>query len=477
MLPPPCTFRAGQGQRNARHRRPYPPEPTDGPWPFRFEHTRTAQRRPSWESIRPVRAHPPGTRSVKTRRNAQIQSGTLRVLLAPGPLKSSFSAVALARILTTALDAGSRAGVVRPLEITRLPLGDGGDGTAASLARLLGGAPLQLRATDALGHCTRTHAYALGGLSGARPASPGVGPEGWVPSAAVDLATVCGIGRLSRIGRAPDPLRASTVGLGEAIRALARRVPAGTVLVGLGGSASTDGGIGLLRALGARALDRSGQPIPPGGAGLLRLMRLDLDDVPADLPPRLLALVDVRTPLLGPTGSAALFAPQKGALVAEVRILEEALAHLAEVAERDLGIPSSFRTTPGSGAAGGTGYGLSLLARSTGVLTPGAETVLDLAGFDDRLRTTDVVLTSEGVLDRTTLVGGKLPALVLERATAAGRPCILVCARANPATTRDVEVRGGIVATALTVGERRRAGASDLARAALEGLRKVRFEH
>lgn len=399
----------------------------------------------------------------------------VRLLLAPGPMKSSFSATAMARIVTRALEREWPFGGAFPVEITRLPLGDGGDGTASALARLRHGTPFRLLVSDAMGVRTRSHAYALGPPPGA---CPPFGPDANItrpnPTAALDLAGVCGLGRLRHLGRSPDPLRASTTGLGEALRAIADRIPEGPIWLGLGGSASTDGGVGFLTALGARALDRRGKPVPPGGEGLLHLARLDLERIPRVFADRLLALVDVASPLLGPTGSAALFGPQKGASPSEVHLLEEALTHLAEVAERDLGAPVTLRTTPGAGAAGGTGYGITLLAGSPDILVPGAETVLDLARFDDRLKDTDLVLTSEGALDATTL-GGKLPAIILEKAVRVGRPCVLVCARSEQGAARYVEAHGGTVATALTHGERKRAGADDLGRAAVEGLRAVGF--
>lgn len=414
----------------------------------------------------------------------------LRILLAPGPLKGSFSSPAVVRAVERALklrpkDVSPGAGWDEDPFITvdPAPLADGGDGTAACLARLLGGTPFPLRATGALGDPVRTRAYALGRpihpTDPKEPKDPSArntkalaGTDATLRGAAVDLAAVCGLARLEKSGRAPNPLTASTRGLGEALKAAADRVPEGPIFIGLGGSASTDGGVGLLQALGAQALDRLGRPVPPGGIGLLALEHLDLTHVNSSLALRLRPLADVEATLLGPDGSAPLFAPQKGASSEDVHRLEEGLSRLANIAERDLGVSASLRRAPRTGAGGGTGYGLSLLTGSSDGLSPGAAVVLDLAEFENRLQSADVVLTAEGALDRTTLAG-KLPAVVLSRSLAAGRPCIFLCARATPDAACAVKRQGGTVAVARVPAGRDRANAWDLGLAALHAVRAL----
>jgi glycerate kinase len=364
------------------------------------------------------------------------------VLLAPSALKGSFTARAAARAMAAGLAGRARARL--------LPIADGGDGTAAVLARALGGRPLAVRAADALGLPRRALAFRLGAGGGA-----------------VDLAAVCGLRRLWRTGRAPDPLGASTRGLGEALVALARAAPEGPLYVGLGGSASTDGGAGLLAALGGRLLDRLGRPLPPGGGPLARLARIDLDAVDPALAARLVPLADVGSPLLGPLGAAAAFGPQKGADADAVRRLEEGLRRLRAVAERDLGAPSSLARAFGAGAAGGTGYAFALLGAPP---RPGATTVLDLVAFDAALADAAAVLAAEGGLDATSLAG-KAPVAAARRARAAGLSAAVVCARADPSAARRLEAEGIAVVAASPPGGR--ADAADLGRAAARALARL----
>lgn len=360
------------------------------------------------------------------------------MLVAPGAFKGTLAARAAARAIAAALPAGNRARL--------LPIADGGDGTAGVIARARDGRPERLWAADARGVRRPALAWRLdvGG--------------------ALDLAAVCGLRRLAVRGLPAAPLDASTRGLGEALAALGSRTGGGPLYVGLGGSASTDGGAGLLAALGGRLLDRRGNPLPPGGAGLERLARIDLDDVPAGLTARLRPLVDVHSPLLGPAGASATFGPQKGATPADVSRLEAALARLAETAARDLGADPALARSPGAGAAGGTGYAMLLLGAS---LLPGADTVLDMLAFDAALAGADTLVTGEGGLDRTSLVG-KAPVTALRRARAAGIPAVVVCGRAQPDARRAVEALGARVAEAAAGGGR--AGPTDIGRAAARVL-------
>lgn len=340
------------------------------------------------------------------------------MLVAPSAFKGSFSARAAARILAAALPPGTAPHL--------LPVADGGDGTAAVLGRALAGRVVRVAARDALGQERRPPVWLL--------------PQG---GGAVDLAAVCGLRRLIA-GRMPlRPLDAGTFGLGEALRHLHALAPDGTLLLGLGGSASSDGGAGLLQALGGRLLDRRGRPIPSGARGLERLARIDLDAVPAALSSRLLALVDVSAPLLGAAGSARLFGPQKGADGPTVERLEAALDRLRHGAERDLGVDPALAARAGSGSAGGVGYALALLGVP---LVPGADSVLDRLAFDRYAAASGRVLVGEGALDRTSLVG-KAPVRAALRARAAGARVALVCARAD-ADAKATLHRAGIVVVA-----------------------------
>ena len=263
-------------------------------------------------------------------------------------------------------------------------------------------------------------------------------------TALVEMADACGLGRLPNA--VPAPLTASSRGLGEAIRD-ALDLGAAEIIVGVGGSASTDGGAGMLCALGARLLDADGVDLPDGGAALARLAHLDLSGLdPRLASTRLVMAADVDSPLLGPTGAAEVFAPQKGATASDVTLLEAALAHWADVVEshpdvptptnrslqvRAAGVPavtywSMWVRMPGAGAAGGVGF--ALLAVLGAQRASGVEVVLDLVGLDAALAGADLVVTGEGSLDAQTLAG-KAVRGVAQRAAAHGIPVVAVCGR------------------------------------------------
>jgi glycerate kinase len=327
----------------------------------------------------------------------------VRVLIAPDSFKGSISAAAAA----TALAAGWLA--VRPGDqVTTLPLADGGEGTLDVLAATVPGA--RWRRTRVTG--------------------PGGGPVQcrWLQlpggTAVVELARASGLPLLDR----PDPLGAHTTGLGEVLgRAL--DLGATRILVGLGGSASTDGGTGALTALGARFLGAAGRPLPPGGGALAALAGADLTGLRPPPAGGVTCLADVTAPLLGPDGAAAVFGPQKGADAAQIARLEAGLARLAEVLGGD---PAA----PGAGAAGGTGYGLAA-AWGAG-FAPGAAELARLAGLDLALAGADLVITGEGRFDPTSLTG-KTTGTVLAAAAAAGVPAALVTGQAGGALPDGVE--------------------------------------
>lgn len=238
--------------------------------------------------------------------------------------------------------------------------------------------------------------------------------------AVVVLAAASGLALLPA-GR-PAPLTATSRGTGELIRA-ALDQGCRRVILGVGGSACTDGGAGMLQALGACLLDRSGKQLALGGGALASLDTVDL----AGLDPRLagtefILASDVDNPLLGPHGAAAVYGPQKGASAADIAVLEAGLSRWAGV------IDPAAAGTPGGGSAGGVGY--AALAVLGAVRRPGIEVVLDLVGFHQRVRAADLVITGEGALDRQTLYG-KAPAGVAAAARAAGVPVIAVCGRCD----------------------------------------------
>ena len=236
------------------------------------------------------------------------------------------------------------------------------------------------------------------------------------------MAEVCGLGRLP--GDVLAPATASSRGVGEVVAA-ALDAGCTQILLGIGGSASTDGGAGMVRALGAEILDAAGTELEDGGGALAKVARLDLAGLHRGLAKATIAIAsDVDNPLTGPTGAAAVYGPQKGADPDLVSSLDESLARWADAVAEATG--HDLRDQPGAGAAGGVGFGaIAVLGAS---LRPGAEVVQELTGFQDALVGADLVVTGEGSLDSQTL-HGKAPAAVAAAARAAGVPTIAVAGR------------------------------------------------
>ncbi|GHJ99563.1 glycerate kinase [Streptomyces sp. Y2F8-2] len=323
-----------------------------------------------------------------------------RVLIAADKFKGSLTAVQVAERVATGLRR-----VVPDLEVEALPVADGGDGTVAA-AVAAGFERREVRVAGPLGHEV-TAAFALRG-----------------DTAVVEMAEASGLQRLPAGVFAP--LTASTYGSGELLRA-ALDAGARTIVFGVGGSATTDGGAGMLTALGARFLDAEGEPVAPGGGGLAELARADL----SGLDPRLASVdlilaSDVDNPLTGPKGAPAVYGPQKGASPDDVETLDAALAHCAKVLEEAIGARAAeYAVAPGAGAAGGIGYGALLLGAR---FRPGIEVMLDVLGFAPALERASLVITGEGSLDEQTL-HGKAPAGVAAAARAAGKEVVAVCGR------------------------------------------------
>jgi glycerate 2-kinase len=317
----------------------------------------------------------------------------VRVVAAPDSFKGSIGAAAAA----AALAAGWRQ--VRPGDVVvELPLADGGEGTMAVLAA----------ATPA----SRWHTAQVSG--------PGEAPvvAAWLElagnGAVIELAAAAGLPLLGDL----IPLTAHSYGVGELI-GLALDAGMRHIDVALGGSACTDGGIGALAALGARFLDSDGRELPRGGGALRGLAAVDLTGLRPPPPAGVGCLTDVRAPLLGPGGAAAVFGPQKGARPPDIAVLEAGLARLASLLGGD---PDA----PGAGAAGGCGYGLA--AAWGAALLPGAAQIAAIAGLPDALASADLVITGEGQYDPTSLAG-KVVGAVLAASTAARVPAAIVAGR------------------------------------------------
>ncbi len=351
----------------------------------------------------------------------------MRVLVCPTSFKESLSASDAAAALAAGILSA------RPeVEVRVLPLSDGGPGL--------------LEAVEVAG-------------SGKEELIPTTGPFGdpvvartlWTGpnEVVIEAAEACGLHLVPPAVR--DPLRADTSGVGILLSRCADS-GANSVVLGLGGSATVDGGTGMAKALGWRFLDADGQPLPPGGGALARLDRIVPPDgapmgtPPPALPPVLpmaptldvVALADVFSPLLGPDGAARRFAAQKGADPEEIELLEYGLTRLADIAARD--VHRDVRGVPGAGAAGGLGAGCLLFLDAQ--LRPGAGWVLERVGFDSELESADLLVTGEGAWDATSDLG-KITTEVLARAAAAGVPAVLVCGRIDSPVPDGVKVLSG----------------------------------
>jgi len=331
-----------------------------------------------------------------------LPADTLRVLIAPTAYKGTLSPCAVAG----AIAAGARQSG-RRLQLTIAPVADGGDGTVEALHQCLGG---DLFEETVLG--------ALGGKQTAR----------WLrlPAVAViELASACGIAGIAR--ESLSPLYAHTYGLGQVIR----RCLAGgerKLVVTVGGSASTDGGTGALRALGARFLDAAGCELPPGGGPLVDLHHCDLSALVRLQPLTELAVAtDVQNPLLGDNGAAFVFGPQKGANRFQCLLLEQGLARLADLMEQATG--SSRRNEPGAGAAGGAAFGLACALGAR--IIPGFQWIAGLMDLKEKVSACDLVIGGEGKLDRQLSMGkavGELAGMCRQ----AGKPLWVLAAAVEP---------------------------------------------
>jgi glycerate kinase len=297
--------------------------------------------------------------------------------------------------------------VLPEAEVERLPLADGGEGTLEVLLPTLGGEKKGLWVTGPLGDPV----WAEYGVAG--------------ELALLELAQVAGLTLVPPERR--DPTRTTTYGLGELLRAVCRD-PIAEIWIGLGGSATVDGGAGMAQALGYRLLDGAGDPIGWGGAELARVARIEPPEQPVWQGKRVRGLCDVQNPLTGPLGAAAVFAPQKGATPSQVQQLEQALQQWAQVVERDLG--QAVAGIPGAGAAGGAGAGLVAFLGAT--LESGIQLLARQLALPERIRRCHLVVTGEGCLDEQSTMG-KVVGAVLEQAIQAQKPLLILCGQVTPA--------------------------------------------
>jgi glycerate kinase len=319
----------------------------------------------------------------------------VKIVIAPDSFKESLSAPDAA----AAIARGVRAACPHA-DIIAIPMADGGEGTVAAVLAATGGQWRSTRVTDALGLPVDAH-------------------WGWLSdeTAVIEMAAAAGLEQVPPERR--DPLRATSRGVGELILA-ALDAGARRIILGLGGSATNDAGAGMLSALGLRILDADGVAIADGGAALAGAASIDDSALDPRLPTvRIEIASDVDNPLCGPHGASAIFGPQKGADPAQVRQLDMALEHFADLCARTLG--HDARDRPGAGAAGGLGFAAHAFLRGT--FRPGVALVAELGGLAEAMRGASLAFTGEGRMDEQTL-HGKTPAGVARIAQQAGVPVV-----------------------------------------------------
>ena len=322
----------------------------------------------------------------------------MNVLLCPDSFKDALSAQDAASAMARGVKSAAP-----NAQVQICPLADGGEGSLDALIVATGAERRQLVVQDALG---RSRQATWGWLSDQR-------------TAFIELAEASGLQHLAADER--NALHTSTFGVGELLLA-ALDQGAEKALLLLGGSATNDGGAGMLQALGARFSDQNGNALPPGGAALCQLACLELDGLDSRLARLTLeAAVDVDNPLLGERGASAIFGPQKGASPEDVEQLDRALSHFADISAQLLG--DDYRTLPGAGAAGGMGFAAKAFLNAT--LKPGIEMIMQQANMATLLARADLVITGEGRLDGQSLAG-KTPIGVSRAAQRFNKPVIVL---------------------------------------------------
>jgi glycerate kinase len=320
----------------------------------------------------------------------------MKIIVAPqgfkGSLKSHEAAGAIAWGVKSALP---------DAEVILLPISDGGEGTVRAMVAATDSRLISANVTGPLGDRVEAEWGILGDGT----------------TAVIEMAAASGLNLVPK--DRPDPMAATTYGTGELIRA-ALEAGRRRLIIGLGDSATTDGGAGMAVALGISLIDANGLPVPRGGAGLSRLARIEMSgrhNLVTQI--TIIGACDVTNPLFGPEGAAYVYGPQKGATPDMMARLDSGLRHLAVIIERDLGV--KVGDMPGAGAAGGLGAGLVAFLGAS--LQPGIDLILDGINFDKHLAEADLVLTGEGRIDQQT-PRGKTVAGIARRAKRAGKPVI-----------------------------------------------------
>ncbi|NMB01356.1 MAG: glycerate kinase [Firmicutes bacterium] len=326
------------------------------------------------------------------------------IVIAPDSFKGSLTSSEAAKAMARGVQK-----VLPEAELTLLPLSDGGEGLVESLVVSSSGQLLEYEVTGPLG----------------TPVTAKMGTLGDGKTAVIEMAEASGLILVPEGER--NPLVTTTFGTGELI-SKALDLGCNHLIIGIGGSATNDGGMGMAQALGFRFFDAEGELLGSGGGELARLARIDASRIDPRLHDvRIEVACDVNNPLTGPQGAAQIYGPQKGATPEMVEFLDAALARYDLILQRDLN--QDVGKVPGAGAAGGLGAGL--MALLNGKLVSGIELVLDVLGFDEKLQGAKLVLTGEGKFDAQSAFG-KVPMGVARRAKGAGIPCVVVAGTVLP---------------------------------------------
>ncbi len=324
----------------------------------------------------------------------------MKIVIAPDSFKESLSAADVATCIENGFSE-----VFPDSEYIKIPLADGGEGTVDVLVDALNG--------------QRQNQTVRGPIKGAVNAVWALLDDGQSKTALIEIAAASGLDLITPEQR--DPLIATSFGTGQSIlQALDLGVQ--KILIGLGGSATNDGGAGILQALGGKLLDAQGSELPVGGAALANLASIDLTDLDkrcANV--EFIVACDVSNPLTGENGASAIFGPQKGATAEMVELLDNALSHFADIAEKTTHI--NHQQSVGFGAAGGAPLGLSLAFNIQ--IKAGIDMVLDILNVDELLQGADLVISGEGMMDNQTL-NGKTPYGIAQRAVQRGIPVIAI---------------------------------------------------
>ncbi|WP_252177645.1 glycerate kinase [Endozoicomonas sp. 4G] len=366
----------------------------------------------------------------------------MKIVIAPDSFKECLTAAQVA----SAIETGFKE-ILPDAQYVKVPVADGGEGTLQSLVDATGGRFVEVPVTDPLGHRIKAEFGLLG--------------DG--KTAVIEMARASGLELVSPDQR--DPMTATTLGTGELIRsALDQGVE--KIIVGMGGSATNDGGAGMMQALGVRLLNDDGKELPYGGGPLQNLGKIDTSDMDQRLRSvEIIAACDVDNPLIGENGASAVFGPQKGATPDAVAALDHSLGHYARIMERDLGV--SVCDAPGAGAAGG--MGAALLGFLNARLESGIDIVMDAVGLAEKVKGANLVITGEGRIDGQT-AQGKTPVGVARIAKSFDLPVVALAGSvgqgAEAVYARGIDALFPVVHGAVTLEQALMKGEENLIRAA-----------